>query len=592
VARATSKAKQLAKVGTQANGRGKQPGSHRWHDTGDPRRRAVGLLVVLLVLMAIICVQLVRLQVFASDRYVKYGEEQRLRGIELVGGRGQILDRNERELATVVPRRTIVADPRAVDDPAQTARDVARLVDVDHDVLYEALSRDAAFAYLARQVDDEAADAVEDADIPGIWTIDEPQRYNPADDLALSVIGQADRDGQGVSGIELAYEDNLAGANGWMTVERDRQGRTIPAGRRDITPAQRGEDLILTIDRSLQFQTEQALARHIESTESQAGTAIISDPRTGEVLALANLQADDKTGEASADEQNRALVSTYEPGSVLKIVAIAAALDTGAVEPDTELDIPPSIVRDGHTFAEERCTEPRRYTVSEILALSCNVGTILIADEVGADVLYDYLGDFGFGETTGLGFPNEASGIFPGLEDWTDSSLATISLGQGIAITPMHLLAALNTIANDGLYRPPQLVGEVVDAEGERLPVPAGDSRRVVATATAEATRDMMRGVVTDGGTGTQASVEGYDVAGKTGTARKPNPEDGGYNWQDGFHHVASFAGFLPADDPQVSVLVMLDEPAGDSAGSSAAPAFADVTRQAVHVLGIPPANL
>lgn len=558
---------------------------------GDPRKRAAGLLVVLLVLLTVICAQLVRVQIFSADRYVSYGEDQRLRGIELVGGRGQILDREERELATVEPRRTVVADPRAVVEPAQTARDLARLVDVEHAEIYDALSREAAFAFVARQIDHETADAVEAADLPGIWTIDEPRRYNPAGDLGLSLIGRADLDGRGISGLELAYEDTLAGVDGSMVVERDRQGRTIPAGRRDVIPAQRGEDLILTVDRNLQVQVERVLAQHVEETASRAGTAIVSDPGTGEILALANLEADEETGEIVADEQNRALVDTYEPGSVLKTVALAAALESGAIAPDAELDVPPSVVRGGHRFDEERCTEPRPYRVAEILAQSCNVGMILVAEEAGAGTLEEYLGAFGFDESTGLGFPDETAGLYPALEDWSESSLATISLGQGISISPMQLLAAFNTLANDGLYVPPRLVGEVVDAEGDRHPAPAGTSRRVVSTATATATRDMMRGVVSDStGTGNLAAVEGYDVAGKTGSARKPNPE-GGYQWSDGYRHVVTFAGFLPADDPQVSVLVMLDEPDVASASTSAAPAFADLASHAVHLLGIPPAT-
>lgn len=543
--------------------------------------------MVLLALMAVVCVQLVRVQVLASDRYVDYGEEQRLQGIELTGSRGQILDREEQALATIVPRRTVVADPRAVADPAQTARDLARLLDEDHADLYEALNREAAFAYVARQVPDDAADAVEKADIPGIWTIDEPMRYNPGD-LASSLIGQTDRDGRGVSGLEIAYEDTLAGIDGRMVVERDRQGRTIPTGRREVEPAQSGEDLILTIDRTLQDNAQQVLAEHMEASGSQGGTAIVSDPGTGEILAMANMVRNDDD-EIVAGDKNVALVDTYEPGSVLKALAVAAAVDEGVVAPDTMIDVPATLVRDGHSFAEERCTEPRLYSVAEILAKSCNVGMILVAEEVGAETLHDYLGEFGLAEAPGLGFPNETSGQYPDSADWRASSLATIALGQGIAVSPMQLLDAFNTIANDGLYLPPRLVGEVVDSEGERHPVPAGESSRVLATATATATRDMMSGVVSDDGTGSLAAVEGYEVAGKTGTARKPSP-DGSYTWSDGYHHVVSFAGFLPADDPQVSVLVMLDEPDVDSASTTAAPAFADLARYAAYVLSIPPA--
>jgi cell division protein FtsI (penicillin-binding protein 3) len=482
----------------------------------------------------------------------------------------------------------VVADQRAVVDPARTARQLARLVDVDPAVLYDRLNGDSAFSYLARQVEEEVAAAVEEAGFDGVWTIDEPLRQHSSGDLALSVLGITDPDGQGISGLELAYEDTLAGEDGLMRVERDTEGRTIPAGRQEVTPASRGDDLILTLDSNLQFRVEQTLADHIEASGARAGSVIVSEPGTGEILALVNLEWDAAAGEVVASGHNVALVNTYEPGSVLKALVMAAGLETGVVSPAGTYDVPPYVDRGGHRFREERCTEPRPYRAAEILAHSCNVGTIQIAEDIGPADFYDYLMAFGFDGPTGLDFPDEASATVPDPGSWSGSSLASMSLGQGIAISPMQLLFAYNTIANDGLYVPPTLVSSVVDEDGVRHPVEEGAPRRVVSTAAAREVQGMMVDVVTEG-TGSPAAIEGYEVAGKTGTARKPNPE-GGYEWPDGYRYMVSFAGFLPVADPQLSVLVLLDEPEGSSASATAAPVFADVAQEAVHQLGIPPA--
>jgi cell division protein FtsI (penicillin-binding protein 3) len=556
-------------------------------DPGDPRRRAVTLLAVLAVLFGIVGLQLVRVQVIGAERYVRHGEAQRVRGIELAAGRGSIFDRNEYDLAISIPQRTVVADPRLVTDPDKTARVLVHVLDdADLDDLRARLTRDAAFVYVARGVSDEVANRVADLDLDGIWFIDEPQRFNPADDLAVALLGRVGTDNEGLSGLELRYDEALTGRPGELVLERDPEGRTIPAGRHRMDPAEPGEDLILTIDRNLQFEAERVLAEHVEATGSQAGTAIISDPRTGELFSVVNIETD-ADGKAIPSTNNLALTMPYEPGSVSKVVTLASAIEEGVVTPDTTLQVPYSLRVADHTFTDPFQHPTELYTVADILTKSSNVGTILIAQQLGEERVDDYLRAFGFGEPTVLDLQGEVGGHVPEPDDWSGTSIATIPLGQGISVTAMQMLFAFNTIANDGVYVPPKLVGTTVDADGERHPGASGSPRRVVSRATAAQMREMMTDVVAEG-TGTAASIDGYAVAGKTGTARKASP-DGGYDWPDGYRYTATFAGFMPADNPTLSVLVMLDEPQQASASASAAPAFAELSRHALRLLRLPP---
>lgn len=575
--------------GTGGTSSGRSP---QRQDPADPRRRAVILLGVLALLFGIVGVQLVRVQVIGADRYVRHGEAQRVRGIELAAGRGSIFDRNDYDLAITIPQRTVVADPRLVTDPDATARALARLLDGADDAsindLRDKLSSDAAFVYVARGVSDEVANAIASRELEGIWFIDEPKRFNPSDDLALSVLGRVGTDNEGLSGLELTYDEALTGTAGELVLERDPEGRTIPAGRHRLEPADPGEDLILTIDRNLQFEAERVLAEHVSATGAKAGTSIISDPRTGEILALVNVDAHPSGPRPSGN--NMAVTTVYEPGSVSKVITLASAIEADVVTPATVLQVPYSLRVADHTFTDPFGHATESYTVDEILTKSSNVGTILIAQQLGKDRVYDYLQAFGFGEPTALALPNETGGQFPKPEDWSGTSIATIPVGQGISVTAMQMLFAYNAIANDGIYVPPKLVGAVVDADGERRPGPSERPHRVVSRATATQMREMM-GRVVEEGTGKAASIEGYRVAGKTGTARKASPE-GGYVWPDGgYRHTATFAGFMPADDPTLSVLVTLDEPQQVYASETAAPAFAELSRHALRMLRLPPAT-
>jgi cell division protein FtsI (penicillin-binding protein 3) len=567
-------------------------GGRRGADLTDPRRRAIALLAVFGLLFLAVVVRLIDVQVVRSGRYVSYGEAQRIDPISLPAGRGAIFDRNDNELAISIPRKTVYADPRLVTDPAAAARRLAGVLGLDRRgraELLQRLSSDAEFVYVARRVTDDVAERVDRLGIAGVEFLEEPARFNPGGNLAESVLGEVGIDNDGLSGLEQRYDDLLSGTPGELIREIDPEGHTIPAGRHHTEPARRGDDLVVTLDRGLQYEVEQVLANQIRSVGAKGGTAIVSQPETGEILALANLESDPATGEVAGTGNNLAVTANFEPGSVNKVITMAAALEEGVVAPDTVLQVPDTLRVADHTFSDSHSHPTEDYTVTRVLADSSNVGTIEIAQQVGADRLDEYLRRFGFGQRTALGLPHEEEGQLLDPDDWYGTSIGSIPIGQGISVTAMQMLYAYNTIANDGVYLPPSLVQATVDTDGERQPVEPADGRRVVSPTTAAQVRAMMAEAVATG-TGTTAQIDGYEVAGKTGTARKPQP-GGGYTDEAGrYHYVSTFAGFIPAGDPKLSIIVVIDEPTGSPyAAEVAAPAFAEIGRYALRQMRIPP---
>ncbi|MFP5254329.1 MAG: peptidoglycan D,D-transpeptidase FtsI family protein [Acidimicrobiia bacterium] len=559
---------------------------------GRPRLRLAGALLVLLLGFAAVTARLVDLQAMGGQEYTAFGVSQRFQQIALPADRGSIFDRNGHDLAVSIPQRTIWADPRLVEEPAATARTLARLVGLDAEetaALTERLGREGGrFAYVARRVSDEVAAAVEEEKLPGVFFLDEPKRFAPAGDLARSVLGQVGVDNEGLFGLELQYDELLTGDPGELIIEKDPEGRTIPGGEQELEPARRGDDLVLTLDRSMQFETERALAAQIRAKQADGGVAIVSDPGTGEILALANLVRDEETGAVEAVGNNMALTQVYEPGSVNKVITVAAALEEGLVQPSTELVVPDRLQVADHLFTDHDPHPTAPWSVTRILTESSNVGTIKLAQMLGKDRFDAYVRRFGLGSTTGLGFPNESAGILLDPEDWSGTSIGSIPIGQGISVTAMQMLFAYNVLANDGVYVPPKLVLETVGTDGTSRPVESGRPRQVVSEATAARMRDMMANVVAEG-TGTRGGITGYNVAGKTGTARKPLPT-GGYQDAEGYHYVATFAGFVPAERPELSIIVVIDEPKGDIYGGSvAAPVFADLAQYGLRLFRIPP---
>jgi len=558
---------------------------------GEPHRRAVTFLGIMVVLFGLVGLRLVMVQVVGADYWASYGENQRITPIQLVAGRGAIFDRNGYDLAITVQQPTFVADPRLITDPAATAATLAPILGLDarqQEDLRQRLAKDASFVYVARQVSDEVAAKIEAEKLDGIWPIDESKRFNPAGELGRSLLGRVGIDNEGLSALELQYDENLSGTPGELIVEKDVQGRTIPAGRHHLDPATPGEDLELTIDRNLQFAAEQVLTDAVRTREAKGGVAIISNPENGEILALVNIERDGANNPVSSGN-NVALTANYEPGSVNKVVTLAAALEEGLYEPDSELMVPGRLQVADHVFKDDHAHLTEPMSLTDILTDSSNVGTIMVAQQLGKQKLYDYLRGFGFGQKTALDFPQEVAGSLLEPADWSGTSIGTIPIGHGVSVTAMQMLYAYNAIANDGVYMPPTLVRGTIDAEGERHDAPPGDSRRVVSPTTAAQVRDMLAEAVATG-TGEAAAIDGYDAAGKTGTARKPQKGGGYKDAQGNYHHVATFAGFVPADDPQVSIIIVIDEPATSPyAGDVAAPVFADIGRYALRALGIAP---
>jgi cell division protein FtsI (penicillin-binding protein 3) len=488
--------------------------------------------------------------------------------------RGSILDRNGAELAIGRHAITVYANPRHVADPRAAAIAAGRALQIDPERLYGKLAdRSRGFVYLARKADPARAEALKALELTGIGFYAEERRAYPQGPIAAHVLGFAGLDNHGLAGVELTLDRVLAGHDGRQTVVRDAFGRTIDVVA--SVPAIEGRNVRLTLDDKLQANAQSVLLRTVRRWGARAASAVVLDPRTGEVLAMASEPGFDANRFPEVDEdmrRNRAVTDTYEPGSTLKVVTVAAALSEGLVTPSTAYTLSPSIRVSDRVIHEAHRTETERLTVAEILSRSSNVGTIRLAELLGRERLEAWIERFGFGRKTGIAFPGETPGILPFY--WSGSTIGTLPIGHGIAVTPVQMAAAYAAVANGGVWLRPRLVAGR-PAKG----------RRVLSKQVSAQLMSMLRDVVIEG-TGTEAEVEGYEVAGKTGTAAKPDPR-GGYS---NSRYVASFVGVVPASAPRLVVLVTVDEPHGAiEGGVVAAPAFQEIARFALQYLEIPP---
>ena len=565
-------------------------------------RRIRWLLGVYGLALLLVVGQLVHIQVVQADEYADASVRQRERMIELPATRGRIYDRDGDVLATSVEGATIYADPRAyrggetpdgesvppAGDAAEVAAALAPILERDVDDLVERLERDAHFVYLARQLDHEVGDRIRQLELPGVGVLVEPKRVYPGNGLAAQVVGFTGIDGYGLQGIEAQYDSVLSGEPGTLLLERAPGGLDIASGVRELVHSEVGTDVVVTLDRDIQHAAEVAAAEALERFDAKGATVLALDVSTFEILAMASTPGFDPNerseGEAEA-WRNRAITDMFEPGSTQKAMTIAAALEEGLVTPTTEFTVKDRIRVGSSTFSDAHPHPGSVWTVGQIMERSSNVGTIQVAQELGEERLDAYLRGFGLGSTTGLEFPGEAAGMLMGHEDWWGSSLPTIAIGHGVAVTLMQLANAYATIANDGLAMTPSVVRGTVGADGRLSPRPTGSGQRVIGEDTARVVQDMLLEAVSgEYGTGALAAVPGYSVAGKTGTARKPDPE-GGYSDR----YVATFAGFAPAHDPQIVVAVMVDEPYPIWGGIVAAPVFSEVMEAALIARRIPP---
>ncbi len=571
-------------------------------------RRVVGMLLVFAVAFGGVLYRLFDVQVQRADYFAEFGERQRERTIDLSARRGRLYDRDGEVLATSIDAATIYADPRAfrpetlenglvkppASDPARTAAALAPRLGREAEWIEAPLTKDAHFVYLGRQLDWELGEQilslqVDGRPVSGLGRIVEPSRVYPGGGLAGQIVGFTGIDGDGLHGLELQHDSLLKGTPGTLVFERAGSGLQIASGTREVTPPIAGTDLVLTIDREIQHKAEAVAEQLLLDYDAAGAGIVVLEVGSGEVLAMASAPGFDPNVRAEYAPdlwRNRTVTDVFEPGSVQKAITAAAALEEGVVTPETTFLVDDRYRVGNKTFSDAHDHPTEEMTFREIIETSSNVGTIMVAEELGDQRLAEYLDRFGFGRASGVGFPGEAPGLVLPVDQWWTTSLPTIAIGQGVAVTLLQSADFYATIANDGVATQPRIIRGTVGDDGRLAPSTPASTTRVVSNETAQAMQDILTGVVHgERATGKRAAVPGYLVAGKTGTARKPLADARGYSGQ----YVASFVGFAPADDPQIVVAVMVDEPYPIWGGVVAAPAFSEVMEFTLRHLRVAP---
>ena len=548
--------------------------------------RRIRLLVAVFALVFVAaCARVAWLQAVKAQTLDRLATSQHRETLAVPARRGTIFDRLGVQLALGERAITVYANPKQIVDPREAAHAAGRILELDPGKLYERLAdRSRGFVYVARKADPERAKALEAEGIAGFGFYPEERRAYPQRAVASEVIGYAGMENTGLSGLELRYDEVLAGRDGSKTIVRDPFGRAIDEV--ESKPVRNGRDIHLTVDNSLQGQVERVLRRTRAKWGAKAATAVVLDAKTGGILALGVEPGFDANAYPAVSRwgeqrlRNRAVTDTYEPGSTFKVVTIGAVLESGLVSPWTKFRLPGSIRVADRVIHDAVPRGTQTMTVEQILSQSSNVGVITLAIQLQRQRLSEWIARFGFGRRTRVDYPGETRGIVLDPDEWSGSTIGNVPIGQGIAVTPLQMAAAYGAIANGGVWLEPHLVDQV---EGGDPVEPK--RRRIVSRRTAKQLTHMLRGVVEEG-SGTPAKVPGYRVAGKTGTAAKPEPM-GGYSTS---RYVASFVGFAPASRPRLVVLVTVDEPKGVIwGGTVAAPVFAEIAEFALQYLEVPP---
>ena len=507
--------------------------------------------------------------------------EQQVRTVVLPAHRGAILDRNGVALAVAQDAKTVYATPYMLNDPLTAAKRLAAVLHIKWRGVYRAIyDRKSGFAYVDRQASPVLADKAVALGLPGVADYAEEKRVYPLGTAAAQVVGYAGTDGQGLAGIEYSDNAALAGTAGHQVVVQDPEGQALQVIQ-SVQPKS-GHDVRLTIDNAIQLMADHVLATTVRQFHAKGGTAIVENPKTGEIYAISNvpLVNANRFGASPAQQGNKAVIYSYEPGSTFKMVTVAGALSDGVVNSSSSFLLPPALQVGDRVIHDAEVRGTERMTVAEILAKSSNIGAVTIGEKLGKQRLLDWIGRFGFGKLTGIDFPGEVQGyVLPG-DKWWSSTIGNVPMGQGISVTPIQMVAAYGAIANGGVMMTPYLTAQVGDHVVKHK---AG--RRIVSAAVAAELRAMLSDVVADG-TGTLAKIPGYTVAGKTGTAQKALPNGGGYSTTN---YVASFIGMVPARDPQLVVAVVVDQPHPYWGGTVAAPAFSQIAGYALQRLEIAP---
>jgi len=552
------------------------------------RGRRYVLLLLLLCGFGVVLFRLVTLQVLQAAELSVQANRQHQKTVSLEGARGTIVDRHGKILAMNVEVPSVFGVPNTVDSPLKTARQLSPILHVRTDELERKLRQDRRFVWLARKLDPEQGRRLDRLSLDGIGVVMEGRRFYPKGPLLAHVLGFSGMDGEGLEGVEHRYEPYLHGEKRMMVLQRDALGHTVfPKGMMERSPTP-GHSLTLTIDEVIQYIVERELEDAVGRARAKSGTVIVLDPKTGAVLAMAVSPRFDPNAVSALSPdrwRNRALTDAYEPGSTMKAMMAAAAIEERVVRANTmvfgehgRMTVANTVIHDHERLGW--------VSFAQVIQKSSNIGAAKTGMALGEHRLYRYLQAFGFGQRTEIDLPGEGVGLVRDPKDWGRRSVASISIGQEIGVTPLQMVSAVAAIANDGVLMKPYVVSEIRDADSHILrQVPPQTKRRVISSETARSVTKILEGVVTDG-TGTNAAIPGFRVAGKTGTAQKIDHRTGAYSAS---RFVASFAGYAPADNPQLAMIVVIDEPQGDTQGGAvAAPVFSRVGEQVLSYLGVP----
>lgn len=569
---------------------------------GSPDRRLRIALLAVLFVLSLFVGRLVQIQGLDASALAAEALGNRLQEHTVPAVRGDITDADGVVLAGTVERRNVTVDQRVVGeyrkrvgDSVQTvgvqgaAEDLAPLLGLEVEEVAERITGDRPFAYVAKGVTPQVWREVAALQIPGILSEPAFDRVYPAGNVAGNLLGFLGSDGTPLAGLEMTHDEVLAGTDGMRRYEQGRTGERIWTDEAAEVPPVPGGDVRLTLRRDLQWYAEQVLAEQVEEMDAEWGSVVAIDVDSGELLAFAeapNVDPNDPASTPAEDRGTRALSDVIEPGSTAKVITAAAALEEGVTTPTEKLSVPYRYTTsNGQTFRDSSPHGVQQLTFAGVLGKSSNTGTVMVGERLSVQQRYDYLRAFGIGQPTGLNFPGETSGILHDAEDWDGRTKYAVLFGQGFSLNMLQAAQVFATIANDGVRVAPRLVAGTTDPDGTYHPAPEPESVRVVSPQTARAVREMLEGAVGEDGTGANAAVPGYRVAGKTGTAQAPKENGRGYSG-----YTSSFIGMAPAEDPQVVVAVTLQRPKNAHYGGTvAAPVFSDVMTYALQQLRVPP---
>ena len=552
------------------------------------KTRLIIVSALFFLVVAALIVRLASLQILQHETLLAKSEKQYVGTVETQFGRGVIYDRNLNELAQNIEVESVYANPSEILNRKAAARVLSKTLNLDRNKVYKKISSKRDFVWIKRKGDLEGIAKLKEADLQGIGFLPEQKRFYPKRELAANVLGFVGVDNQGLAGVEHAHQSRLKGTTIRRVTERDAKGRSIQPPKSFRDSSRKSFDLVLTLDEVIQFTAEYHLKKQVERFKADSGMALVMDPRTGEIYAMANVPQFNPNNYRAFSQhiwKNNIVAGSYEPGSIFKPIVAAAALDKGLARPHDIYFCENGKLKIGKANIGEASDHKFGWmTMSDIIAKSSNIGAIKIAQQVGKKPFYEYIRKFGFGEKSGLSLPGESAGQLKDQKNWSNLSLASISFGHEIAVTPIQMVTAMSAIANGGMLMEPHIIkalikdGEVVEKFGPRK------IRRAISKKTSLQMVEILKSVVKNG-TGKKAALDGFDVAGKTGTAQKYNMETRSYSSTE---FISSFIGFVPADSPRLVILVMIDNPKGLHWGSVvSAPVFQKIAKKALRYLDI-----